>query len=147
LRVLRGHQGLVEAVAVTPDGLRAVSGSHDKTLRVWDLKSGETRPIETPTTTTSKATTAKFGTSRSLAEVVDEIMALDGQVKELAEQGKGDSDSEWGRCDDRLAAIGNELYVEGGEARMRAALEPAHQKGLRGRYAERHWTGIGTWMG
>ncbi len=42
LRVLRGHQGLVEVVAVTPDGRRAVSGSTDSTLRVWDLASGET---------------------------------------------------------------------------------------------------------
>jgi WD40 repeat protein len=31
----------VEAVAVTPDGRCAVSASLDKTLRVWDLQSGE----------------------------------------------------------------------------------------------------------
>jgi WD40 repeat protein len=28
-------------VSVTPDGRRAVSASHDKTLRVWDLHSGQ----------------------------------------------------------------------------------------------------------
>lgn len=28
-------------MAITPDGGRAVSGSSDKTLRVWDLKSGQ----------------------------------------------------------------------------------------------------------
>jgi WD40 repeat protein len=38
---LRGHEGGVRAVAVTPDGRRAVSGSEDKTLKVWDLETGE----------------------------------------------------------------------------------------------------------
>ena len=28
------------SVSVSPDGRRAVSGSADKTLRVWDLESG-----------------------------------------------------------------------------------------------------------
>ena len=31
----------VNAVVVTPDGHRAISGSIDTTLRVWDLESGE----------------------------------------------------------------------------------------------------------
>jgi WD40 repeat protein len=39
-RILVGHQGLVMAVAVLPDG-RVVSGSTDKTLRVWDVESGQ----------------------------------------------------------------------------------------------------------
>ena len=36
-----GHRGTVFAVAVTPDGQRAVSGSADYTLKVWDLESGK----------------------------------------------------------------------------------------------------------
>jgi hypothetical protein len=40
-RTLTGHQHYVEAVAVTPDGRRAVSASVDETLRVWDLDSGQ----------------------------------------------------------------------------------------------------------
>ncbi|HEX8397559.1 MAG TPA: TIR domain-containing protein [Pyrinomonadaceae bacterium] len=39
--VLKGHSKDVYAVAVTPDGKQIVSGSKDKTLRVWDLASGQ----------------------------------------------------------------------------------------------------------
>ncbi|MBI3926799.1 MAG: protein kinase [Armatimonadetes bacterium] len=39
-RGLSGHDGLVRAVAVSPDGRRAVSGSTDRSARVWDLSSG-----------------------------------------------------------------------------------------------------------
>ena len=37
---MKGHTHSVEAVAVMPDGLRAVSASIDRTLRLWDLESG-----------------------------------------------------------------------------------------------------------
>ncbi|HEU4561594.1 MAG TPA: NB-ARC domain-containing protein [Longimicrobium sp.] len=40
LRTLAGHTGWVVAVAVTPDGVRAVSGSYDGTVKVWDLETG-----------------------------------------------------------------------------------------------------------
>ncbi|HMA33857.1 MAG TPA: effector-associated domain EAD1-containing protein, partial [Chloroflexia bacterium] len=40
---LEGHTGRVQAVAVTPDGQRAVSASNDQTLRVWDLATGARR--------------------------------------------------------------------------------------------------------
>jgi WD40 repeat protein len=39
-RTLTGHEDGVRAVALTPDGRRAVSPS-DRTLRVWDLATGE----------------------------------------------------------------------------------------------------------
>ncbi len=41
--VLQGHTGAVWAVAVTPDGKTVVSGSWDRTLKVWDLATGHCR--------------------------------------------------------------------------------------------------------
>jgi len=40
LTTLEGHTEWVTAVALTVDGRRAVSGSYDYTLRVWDLERG-----------------------------------------------------------------------------------------------------------
>lgn len=41
LRVIHGHEDWVTAVALLPDGQRAVSGSLDGTLRIWDLANGQ----------------------------------------------------------------------------------------------------------
>lgn len=41
LRTLSGHTKEVEAVALSSDGRRALSGSWDKTLKVWDVESGQ----------------------------------------------------------------------------------------------------------
>ena len=40
LQTFFGHKGWVSSVAITPDGRRVVSGSHDNTIRVWDLDAG-----------------------------------------------------------------------------------------------------------
>jgi WD40 repeat protein len=40
-KVLSGHKDVVYSVAVTPDGRRAVSGSSDQTVCVWDLEAGK----------------------------------------------------------------------------------------------------------
>jgi WD40 repeat protein len=41
VRTLEGHTEWVNSVAVTPDGRFAVSASEDKTLKVWDLGTGQ----------------------------------------------------------------------------------------------------------
>jgi WD40 repeat protein len=45
LRTLSGHRHSVSAVAMTPDGQRAISGSWQK-LKLWDLTDG--RELRTP---------------------------------------------------------------------------------------------------
>jgi WD40 repeat protein len=37
---LEGHAHRVRAVALTPDGRRAVTGGEDETAKVWDLETG-----------------------------------------------------------------------------------------------------------
>jgi WD40 repeat protein len=39
LKTLGRHSGDVRAVAITPDGLKAISASSDQTLKLWDLTS------------------------------------------------------------------------------------------------------------
>lgn len=41
IRILPGHTGSVNALAVTPNGHMAISASDDTTLKVWDLKTYE----------------------------------------------------------------------------------------------------------
>ena len=40
-----GHRGEANCVTLAPNGQFAVSGSHDKTLRLWDLKTGLIKAI------------------------------------------------------------------------------------------------------
>ena len=39
---LYGHSDSVTSVSFSPDGKRIVSGSHDKTVKVWDISLPDT---------------------------------------------------------------------------------------------------------
>ena len=41
IAVCRGHESAVTSVCVTPDGKKIISGSWDRTVRVWDKKGNE----------------------------------------------------------------------------------------------------------
>jgi hypothetical protein len=70
------------------------------------------------------------------------ILELDALLDQLYEQGRSPR-----AADEELTEIGKRLHAAGGEPLMREALRGAQALGMRGRYVERHWTGIGSWMG
>ena len=41
IHTLSRHTGIVSAVAITRDGKNLITGSHDKTLRLWSIKTGK----------------------------------------------------------------------------------------------------------
>src|SRR5262249_41046362 len=45
MSVLLGHTEGVNSVAISPDGMRVLSGSEDWTLRLWDLSTGQTLKV------------------------------------------------------------------------------------------------------
>jgi WD40 repeat protein len=52
---MEGHTSLVSSVAFSPDGAHIVSGSNDKTIRVWDAMTGHAimEPIQAHTKSVS----------------------------------------------------------------------------------------------
>ena len=40
VRTLAGHSFWVLSVAISADGMRVVSGSFDKTVKIWDVETG-----------------------------------------------------------------------------------------------------------
>jgi len=41
LRILKGHENIIESVCLTADGKKAVSGGTNGTIRVWDTENGQ----------------------------------------------------------------------------------------------------------
>ena len=43
LAVMRGHSGMIAAVAFHPDGKTLASAGYDQTIKLWDVVTGELR--------------------------------------------------------------------------------------------------------
>ena len=41
MRRLKGHTGTVNSVAFNPDGTKIVSGSWDRSIKIWNVKNGK----------------------------------------------------------------------------------------------------------
>jgi WD40 repeat protein/archaellum biogenesis ATPase FlaH len=41
IQTFRGHTALIKAIAITADNKKIISASYDKTIRIWDLRTGE----------------------------------------------------------------------------------------------------------
>ncbi|MBI3929288.1 MAG: protein kinase [Armatimonadetes bacterium] len=76
IRSLIGHGGLVTSVAVTPDGRQAVSGSLDRSVRVWDLETGAQVHAMTGHTDVVKGVALSPGTGTALSG------SLDGTIRQ-----------------------------------------------------------------
>jgi hypothetical protein len=101
-------------------------------------------PVVTPAAAVSPAPQppADLSPAELVAWSGRRIFELDALLDRLYEQGKSPLDA-----DNELTEIGKRLHAAGGENLMREALVQAQSYGMRGRYVERHWTGIGSWMG
>jgi len=92
LHTLKGHTDAVTSVSVTPNGALAVSASADKTVKVWDLGTGDNlRTLEghtgtvrsvAVTTDANRAVSASFDKTIKLWDLTtgDEIRTLEGHT-------------------------------------------------------------------
>ena len=75
-QILVGHEGRVTAVAFLPDGSRALAGSDDNTLRLWDLATGETLRTLEGHTDSVRAVAVLGDGSRALSGSWDNTLRL-----------------------------------------------------------------------
>jgi WD40 repeat protein len=85
---LSGHKGAVNSVVFTPFNQQAISGSVDKTIRVWELKTGLTSQTLTSTNVVNTLTLSAdgktvHGTGPSLAHNVKSWRREDGQLQRV----------------------------------------------------------------
>ena len=67
LRTLEGHSSGIRSVMFSPDGTRIVSGSHDRSIKLWDAETGaEIRTINGHTNNVFSVAFSPDGTSVAL---------------------------------------------------------------------------------
>jgi WD40 repeat protein len=79
LHTLTKHSGIVQAVAISPDGKTLASGSNDTTIKLWNLDTGEL--LETLTGHTSAVLSLGFSPDRKILVSSSNLEFNDGTIK------------------------------------------------------------------
>ncbi|KAG2350108.1 WD40 repeat-like protein [Suillus weaverae] len=87
LRTFEGHARTVMAVAVFPDKRRMVTGSLDKTLRLWDLETGVVlKKMEGHSSTVEALVVSRDGQVIASGDANGEIIGWHGEIGESLTQ-------------------------------------------------------------
>jgi WD40 repeat protein len=93
---LRGHASFVTSVGFSPDGIRIVSGSYDKMIRIWDARTGEEvmKPLEGHTDCVTSVGFSPDGTHIVLGSSDETIRIWDARTgEEVTKPLEGHTDS------------------------------------------------------
>jgi WD40 repeat protein len=71
-----GHKNVVCSVAYSPDGKQIASGSNDKTVRVWDVSTGERRTFKTEFKCVNSVAFSPDGTQIAASEHLNDLINL-----------------------------------------------------------------------
>jgi WD40 repeat protein len=133
LHTLKGHTNWVSAVAVTPDGRQIVSGSWDKTIKVWDAVSGRLlRTLEGHRSWLTHVSVTPDG----LSLISRDISARSTHRWDLANgvRRAASADEIKNRLTPWLTTIENSIHLVAPDGSIRARLST---------FRDGHWTAVG----